>query len=258
MPAALEKIPISSPENLERVLLDPELFLRAIPNASLLSERRLLVRVSFRLFLFSTADEYRVTFYTEKGGYSYEFRGKKSTLRFLLRPEGRELIIKTTYEGRFKRLVGLEFRKFAERLARNLEKLIEELPEVSRERKEEGLFEVNFEDPTDFKRKLYCFLLLRTEEFFVSQNTLEQLLPHLTQGEKGIFYISGISPDGKKRFQVVSQEGKVTSVRYVEDGRLRIARLSLNPREIDRILRDIAGDFVVNVWKKIGRVGGGD
>ena len=258
MPMAVERVPVSNPENLERVLLNPELFIRALPNASMLSERELIVKVRFRLFLLSTADEYRVTFYAERDGYSYRFEGKRSSLVFHLKPEGKDLVVKAVYDGRFKRLVGFEFRRFAEQLAKNLEDLIKELPPAFKPKKEEGIFEVNFDDPADFKRKLYGFLLLRTEEFFVSEGTLRQLILHITGGEKGIFYISGTSANAQRRFQVVLQDHEPTSVRYVESGRTRVARVSLNPHEIDRILRFISGDFSINVWKKVGRVGGGD
>ena len=254
MPRAVEKVRVSNPDNLERVLLNPELFVGAIPNASVLKSREmLLVRVPFRLFLFSTRDDYRVTFYAERDGYAYEFNGRKSRLVFKLKPEGDELQVEMTYEGRLKRLVGLEFRRFAEELAVNLEGLIDELSAEVARKVEGGVFEVNFDDPADFKRKLYGFLLEGTEDLLVSEEALQQVAGHLV-GESGVYYISGTSLDGRKRFQLVLQDGKPTSVKFVENGRLRVARLSLNPNELERIIRDVSGDFVVNIWRKVGRV----
>ena len=255
MPTAMERVKVSNPENLERVLLNPELFIRAIPNSTVVSEGgELRVRIGFKLFLFSARDDYTVTFYTERKGYVYEFKGKKSRLTFRLRPEKDELVVEAIYDGRLKRLIGLEFRKFAEQLAENLEALFMEIPPAFKRRVEEGTFEVDFENPQDFKRKLYGFLLEKTEEVLISEGTLLQVAKHLIGDFKGVYYLSGISTDGKRRFQLVLQDGKPTSVRYVDDGKSRIARLSLNPSEIERIIKDVAGDFVINIWRKVGRV----
>jgi len=254
MPKAVEKVHISNPDNLERVLLNPELFAKAIPKASLQgSQDGLVVRVPLKLFLFSTRDDYRVTFYAERDGYAYELRGRKGRLLFKMKPEGEDLKVEMTYEGRFKRLVGLEFRKFAEELAENLERLIEEIPPSFQRKVEDGTFEVDFDDPEDFKKKLYGFLLERTEDVLISEGTLLQVARHMV-GDEGTYYISGTSLDGSKRFQMVLQDGKPTSVKFVENGRARIGRLSLNPNELERIIRGISGNFVVNVWRKVGRV----
>ena len=258
MVRAVEVIPVSNHENIERVLLNPELFVRAIPGASLVSEKELIIRIPLKLIFIKMSDEYKLTFYSDRSGYSYELKGLRGYLLFHFSLKGEGLEISVVYDGLFKSLIGLRFREFAEELAKNLEQLISELPKSAERRVTEGIFEVNFDDPEDFKRKLYGFLLLRTEEFFVSEDTLPGLLPHIVGEENGIFYISGISPDGRKRFQLVLQDGKPTSVRYLEEGKLRIARLSLNPREIERVMRLVSGDFIINIWKKVGRVSDGN
>ena len=155
-----------------------------------------------------------------------------------MKPEESKLVIETLYDGKLKRLVGFEFRKFAKQLARNLEELIRELPQPFQHRREEGNFEVDFEDSGDFKRKLYRFSLEKTEDIPISEEALFQVVGHLIGKKEGVYYVSGTSPGGKRRFQLVLQDRKPTSVRYVEDGRSRVGRLSFNPSKMERIIKE--------------------
>ncbi len=257
MPEVSTRVEVTNPENVERVILDPELFLKSLPGARILDPTELIVEVKFPIFLFSTKDQYKVVLRTERNSYLYHLKGNKSEVKLYVRPLGKIIELNVQYSGRFGRLVGFEFKKFGENLAMNLEKQIDSLPRISLRKKGEEVFEIDFEDPEDFKRKFYRFLLVGTDELLVSEGGLIDLLNDILSemGGSGTYYVSGVSPDGSKRFQVVIQDGKLTSARFSEGNESMTAVLSRNPGELESVVAKVDGDFVVNVWKKLEVVG---
>ncbi|WP_456369169.1 hypothetical protein [Thermococcus sp.] len=252
MPVAEHVISLSDPEGAERAILSREAFLHSIPNSEIVDPSRGLVRIHFKVWFLSISDVYSTTLETTRKAYVYHLKGTRSRLTIELTPEKKSLRVVVTYTGFLSRLVSSYFKKWSEELVRNLEKIIESLPRVKELEEKGGIIEVDFEDPESFKRNLYRFMLLRSEKIAIGKKSFPNVLNYLIgEDRESVYYISGITKDGSRRFQVLVQNGNVTSVLYVENDRTRKALFSKNPADIGVILNDIDGEFLVNVWKKV-------
>jgi hypothetical protein len=252
MPVAEYKIEVPDVEDVERAILSREAFLRSIPNSEVIDPIRGRIRVHFKVWFLTISDVYSVKLETRRKAYIYNLNGSRSNLKIEMIPEKKSLGIVVTYTGFLSRLVSSYFKRWSEELVRNLEKMIESLPKTKELEEKGEIIEVDFEDLESFKRNLYRFMLLRSVEMDINKNALSSVFDYLTGGDRdSVYYISGITKDGNGRFQVILQNGTVTSVLYSEGETVRKAFISKNPGDVDVILNDVEGDFLINVWKKV-------
>jgi len=252
MPVAEYKIEVSDVEGAEKAVLSREAFLRSIPSSEIVDPLKGNIRIHFKVWFLGFSDVYSVKLETTRRAYIYHLKGERSELTMEITPEQKSLRVVITYTGFLRRLVSSYFKKWSEDLVRNLEKMIETLPSTKELEEKGNLIEVDFEDPESFKRNLYRFMLLGSEEISINKDSLPGVLDYITGGDReAVYYISGTTKDGKKRFQVLLQNGTVTSVLSIEGERARKALLSKNPGDIGIILNDVEGDFLINIWKKV-------